>query len=72
MIIDSSKSIDDEKIRFFVLAGLHHKLQHPSVEGGQEDQVGEKPKDEEGQGSLTTRRWFRLDNTMINTPCNVT
>ena len=57
MIIDSSKSIDDEKIRFFVLAGLHHKLQHPSVEGGQE--VEEKHEDEEDHGSLATRRWFR-------------
>ena len=56
MIIDSSKSIDDEKIRFFVLAGLHHKLQHPSVEGGQE--VEEKHEDEEDHGSLATRRWF--------------
>ena len=59
MIIVSLKSIDDEKIRFFVFAGLHHKLQHPSVEGGQEDQVGEKHEDEEDQGSLTMRRWFR-------------
>ena len=24
----------DSKISFFVLAGLHHKLQHPSVEEG--------------------------------------
>jgi len=37
--------------------GLHHKLQHPSVEGGQE--VEEKHEDEEDHGSLATRR-FKL------------
>jgi len=47
--------------------GLHHKLQHPSVEeevgeavgdqGGEADQVGEKQEDKEDQGALTTRRY---------------